>query len=159
MTYAKPSQKKAKRRPELCLNPVLQDFLQSLGQYSFIDSQSLEKKIKQMQQFHDNFTIMALKKNTPPQVKLSNKTIKSSENKEDETNESMQHTSVVQELFEKQPDTQNTPDQSNNQPNNKLSEETSTDKLEKASTQHADKGNKQSESQFNNLPNQQSEKN
>jgi hypothetical protein len=44
-----------------------------------------------MQQFHDNFTIMALKKTTPPQVELSNKTIESSEDKEDETNESMQH--------------------------------------------------------------------
>jgi hypothetical protein len=112
-----------------------------------------------MQQFHDNFTIMAFKKNTPPQVELSNKTIESSKNEDDETNESMQHTSVVQELFEKQPDSQNIPDQSNNQPNNELSEETSTDKLEKASTQHSDKGNIQSENQFNNLPNQQSEKN
>jgi hypothetical protein len=43
-----------------------------------------------------------------------------------------------------------------NQPN-ELSEETSTDKLEEALTQHSDKGNKQSESQFNNLPNEQSE--
>jgi hypothetical protein len=62
-------------------------------------------------------------------------------------------------LSEKQPDSQNIPDQLNNQPNNELSKETPIDKLEKALTQHSDKGIEQSESKFNNLPNEQSEKN
>jgi hypothetical protein len=94
-----------------------------------------------------------LKKNTPPQVKLSDKTDDSSE---DERNESKQHTPVVQDISEKQPDSQNIPDQLNNQPN-ELSGETLTDKLEGALTQHFDKGNEQSESQFNIQPNEQSE--
>jgi flagellar biosynthesis GTPase FlhF len=44
MTYAKPAQKKVKRRPEICLNDSLQAFLSSLAQYSFVDSHSLPTK-------------------------------------------------------------------------------------------------------------------
>jgi hypothetical protein len=101
--------------------------------------QSFLEQIKEMQHFHDNFTIMALKKNTPPQVEkpsvpspdlsLHTKDVQNDSNisfsdntiendsSDDQRNESKQHTSIIQELSEKQPDSQNIPDELNNLPN------------------------------------------
>jgi hypothetical protein len=155
MTYAKPSQKGEKKTWAMSKSCTSRFSSNSwsiqLCWFPVFGRKNQRNATLSWQLYYHGF-----KKNTPPQVELSDKTIESSK---DERNESKQHTSVVQDFSEKQPDSQNIPDQLNNQPNNELPEETSTDKLEEALTQHSDKGNEQSECQFNNLPNEQSKKN